>query len=141
MAARTYNPKEIIIIVGGFQLSGYADGAFVTVERKEDMFNLQIGADGEGVRSKSNNQSGSINIKLLQSSASNEILSSFAKLDELSNAGTFPILVKDTSGTSLYSAESAWIKKIAPSEFGKEAGSREWEIETDNLQTFVGKSN
>ncbi|HCU25438.1 MAG TPA: DUF3277 domain-containing protein [Deltaproteobacteria bacterium] len=141
MSAKTYDPKQIVLIVGGFQLSGYADGTFVNVDRNEDMYTLQIGADGEGVRSKSNNRSGTVTFSLLQSSASNEILSAFAKADELSNSGVFPLLIKDTSGTSIYAAEMAWIKKIASSEFGNEAGAREWAIETDRLEAFVGKHN
>lgn len=138
MAVKTYDPKQVILIVGGFQITGYAEGTFVNIARREDAFTLHVGSDGEGVRSKSNNRSGTVTFHLLQSSHSNDILSAFAKADELTNAGIFPLMVKDGSGSSLYMAQSAWIKKIADSEFGKEAGAREWGLETDNLEAFVG---
>lgn len=138
MAAKNYDPNSVAVIVGGHIVSGYADGTFVNVARNEDAFTLQVGSSGEGVRSKSNNKSGQITITLLQSSQSNVFLSTLAQLDEISNGGVVPVLVKDNNGTPLYSAETAWVKKVADSEYGREAGSREWVLETDELIAFVG---
>jgi len=137
MAVKTYDPSQVALIVGGFNITGFADGSFVTVARNADAFALYVGTDGEGTRAKSNNKSGRITITLAQSSDSNAILSGIASLDELSNNGVVPVLVKDSSGLSLYAAETAWIVKSPDSEFGKELGSREWIIETDNLAMFV----
>jgi len=133
MAVKTYDPKQVIIIIGGNTMTGFADGTFVIVARNEDGWSLQIGTDGEGTRSKSNNKSGTVTFTLMQSSDSNQILSALAALDELSNAGAVPIMVKDNSGESLYIAETAWIRKYADSEFAREAGPREWVLETDVL--------
>ncbi len=138
MSVKTYDPKQVIVIVDGSQMSGFAEGTFVKVGRHEDAWSLQIGADGEGTRSKSNNKSGTITFTLMQSSDSNVILSALAQLDELSNAGAVAVMVKDNSGSSLYVAEQAWIKKVADSEFGKEAGHREWVLETNILICNVG---
>lgn len=137
MAVKTYDPSQVAIILGGFAMTGFADGSFVTVARNADAFALHIGTDGEGTRAKSSNKSGRITLTLSQSSDSNSILSGLATADELSNNGIFPVLIKDNSGLSLYSAETAWIVKVPDSEFGRELGSREWIIETDNLVTFV----
>ena len=133
MSVKTYDPRQVIIIVAGNQMSGYADGSFVTVARNEDMFTLQVGTSGEGTRSKSNNRSGTITFQLMQSSDSNAVLQALANVDELSNAGAVPVMVKDNSGDSLYIAETAWIRKIPDSEFSREAGPREWVLETDVL--------
>lgn len=138
MAAKTYDPSQVAIIVGGFQITGFADGSFLTVARNADAFALYVGTDGEGTRAKSNNKSGRITLTLAQSSDSNAILSGIAVADELSNNGIVPVLIKDNSGNSLYAAETAWIVKAPDSEFGREIGSREWIIETDNLAVFVG---
>lgn len=137
-AVRQYDPKKVIITFGGAIMSGFADGTFLTVTRREDAWSLQIGTDGEGTRSKSNNRSGSFELVLMQSSSSNDVLSALAEADELTNAGVFPALVKDVNGSSLYSAETAWIVKIADSEFGRDAGPRTWKIETNELIVFVG---
>lgn len=138
MTVKTYDPTQVSLIVGGFNITGFADGSFVTVARNADAFALHIGTDGEGTRAKSSNKSGRITITLAQSSDSNAVLSAFLAADELSNTGVVPVLVKDSSGTSLFAAETAWIVKAPDAEFGRELGSREWIIETDNLAVFIG---
>ena len=134
----SYNPADVTVSVGGGTITGFADGTFVLVAMDEDAFTKQQGADGEGGRSKSNNYGGSITITLMQTSDGNDILSSLALADRLTSAGLFPIMVKDSNGRSLAVAENAWVRKSADAEYGKELGSREWVIDTDNLQSFVG---
>lgn len=138
MAVKTYDPKGVSLIVGGHIVQGYADGSFVKVSRNEDMFSTKIGADGEPSRTKSNNKSGLLEITLLQSSASNDVLSGYALADELSNSGQVPVMVKDNNGTSIYVSEAGWIKKMPDAELGKELGERTWIIECGALDMFVG---
>lgn len=138
MALKTYDFKQVAVIVGGRIITGFSDGDAVQVERNEDAWSLQVGAEGEATRSKSNNRSGKVTLSLQQASESNAILSGFAKSDELSNGGLFPLLVKDNSGSSLYAAEQAWIVKSPAATLGMESAAREWVIETDNLQVFEG---
>lgn len=140
MAQKTYDPKQISVIVGTRPMTGFADGSFVTVRQNSEAFTLQIGADGEGVRSKTNNNSGQIEIVLQQGSDENDFLSELAIADKLSNGGVVPVLVKDNLGTSLHAAESAWVRKLPDSDYARETGSRTWLLETANLNTFVGKS-
>lgn len=135
---RTYDPKEISMIVGGKIISGYADGSFLTVERNNPSWNLQIGSDGEAVRAKSNDKSGKFTITLQQGSPLNADLAAFAKSDEVNGGGVFSVLIKDNNGTSLHSAETAWIVQPSTSEYARENGSREWVIETDNLESMPG---
>lgn len=135
---KTYDPKGIICIVGGQQITGYADGTFLTVRRNADAWSLQMGADGEGARSKSNDKSGQYEFVLQQTSQSNAYLSSLAIADELNNGGLVPCLVKDLNGNSLHGSEQVYIKKMPDAGYGKEADSRSWILETDNLQHFVG---
>lgn len=135
---KTYDPKLIQVIVGGRALSGFADGTFVEVARANDAWSLQMGTDGEGTRSKSNDKSGTITITLMQSASDNAYLSNLALLDELENAGIVPVMIKDAGGSSLHAAEQAYVKKTPDSEYSREAGPRVWVIETDNLQNFIG---
>ena len=135
---KTYDPSKLSVIVGGFIISGFAEDSLVTVGRREDTFTLTMGADGEGTRSKTNDKSGDVKITLMQTSASNAILTAYAKADELQNAGVFSLLIKDDSGSSIYSAEQAWVVKPPEAEFGKAATTREWSIQTDNLDWNEG---
>ena len=134
----TYDPKNVAVIVGGKSLSGFGDNTFVKISRNEQAFNLKIGVDGEGSRAKSNNFSGKIEVTLMQTSASNDVLSAYALTDQLSNKGIVPILVRDNNGTTLATALSAWVQKLPETEFNKEVGMRTWIFETDNLELNVG---
>ena len=138
MSVKSYNAAEVSIIFAGIPLEGFADGTFVTAARNNDSFALTVGSDGEGARSKSNDKSGIVTLTLMQSSLSNDLLSAQALLDELSGDGIAPLLIKDLSGTTLVAAETAWIRKPSDVEFSKEITTREWIIETNALDIFVG---
>lgn len=135
---RQYDPALVVLTVDGQDISGFADGTFVLASRNNDLFTLTVGADGEATRSKSNDLSGRITVTLQQTSISNDIFSALADADELSNQGSFPIQVKDASGNTLSSAETAWVVKKADATFGKETENREWIIEAACLEHFVG---
>lgn len=138
MGVANYDPAAIHIIFGVIPIEGYADGTFVSVERNEDMFALTVGADGEGVRAKSNNKSGRITLTLLQSSITNTLLSAAMVADELASDGVGPFIMTDGNGETLVSAQSCWITKPAKTEFGKEAATREWVLESDSINILNG---
>lgn len=134
---RTYDAGEVQIIVAGVTVEGFADGDFITIEDDEDAFSLQIGTDGEGARSKTNNRGGTMTISTLQTSAANTLLSALHNLDRNSpgGAGIGPFLCKDGSGNAIYAAEKSWIQKRPSATFGREAQAREWLVRTNNLKS------
>lgn len=141
MSVRTYDPRSVVITVGGVPLSGFSDGTFLEVIRNEATWTTVVGADGYVTRGKTNNLSGQMTITLKQSSPSNDVLSGFITLDELSNAGIVPILVKDLSGNSTYFAGQGWVQQWANSTFAKDISDREWTITLATLDLFVGSNS
>lgn len=133
-----YDPKQVTLIVGGKIISGFADDDFIEVERDEDAFSKKTGVDGETTRAKNNMRSGHIIVRLMQSSSSNDDLSDFALLDEKDMSGAGAVLCKDGSGRSVFSAQSGWIKKLPKATFKKDVEMREWTIDCDSLDIFVG---
>ena len=131
--AKTYDPKLVILTVNGVPITGYPDGTFISVEPSGDRFTKIVGADGEVARSKSNDYSHTITITLLQTSLSNDFLSSLFNLDRLSNAGKCAIQIKDLLGTSLLFWQSAWIQAEPGVEYAKEIGERAWTFATGNI--------
>lgn len=142
MALSTYDPSQVAIVFAGIPITGFADGTFLNVEQNEDSFTLQVGTDGDGCRSKSNNRSGRVTFTLGQWSACNDLLSALHNLDvnTPNGDGIGPLLIKDLSGTSMYIAEKAWITKPPAAGFGREAESREWIIETLDLEQHHGSN-
>lgn len=138
MSLSTYVPEDILVIIGGAIIDGYADGTFVNVERDEDGFTKKTGANGRTTRTKNSNKSGVITITLQQTSPSNDVLSAFQAIDEQTANGIVPVLVKDKRGTSLYSSPAAWIRKTPPAPFAKESENREWVLDCADLVMFTG---
>lgn len=140
MSVRTYDPKQVVITVGGVPMSGFADGTFLEVQREDDAYTKVVGADGYTTRTRSNNRSGSITLTLKQSSPSNDVLSGFAILDEATNTAVLPIFIKDLSGNSTFFSAQGWVKKFANSTYGKDLDNREWTIDCADFDVFVGSN-
>lgn len=139
MSKKTYDPANVQIICGGVPISGFADGTFLDLAFDEDQFSKTVGADGEVSRAKSNNNTATVTISLMQTSESNDVLSAFANADRLNGGGSFPFLVKEIgSGTTLAFSQSAWIKKFADVTYSKDTEAREWTIDTGQLDVLVG---
>lgn len=138
MATRTYDPKSVSVIIGGFPISGFADGTFINAMRSNDAFTKTTGADGDTTRVKSNDKSGELTITLDQTSLSNDVLTSIALRDELANAGVVTIRIKDILGASTFVSATGWIRKIPEVEYGKETSTREWVFDMSDFEMFVG---
>lgn len=140
MSFGTYSASQVTVAFNGIPVTGAGPGTFVAWARNEESASLQVGSQGDSTISKSNNRSGRVTLTLLQSSASNSALSQMSQLFETGPAGSGigPLLVKDMSGTTVISAENAWVVKPADGEFSNEGTTREWVLETDYLQVFNG---
>jgi hypothetical protein len=139
----TYAPDRVVLAFGPVILGGFAEGTFINWEYNEDFFNLIMGIDGESARGKSNNNSARITAILMQTSASNDLLSAIHAADILSpnGDGINPLLLKDLNGRTLQTAEKAWIVKPPSAGFNRAPdANREWTFETNHGLPFIGGS-
>lgn len=103
----TYDPKEVSLVLGGYTVSGFGDGTFITIARADnELYKMHVGAHGESARTKNNNTTGTITFTLKQTSPSNKILDGLKN-----NSATFPVLCKDNSSGSKHicSSAEAWV--------------------------------
>lgn len=129
---KTYDPKKVIIVFGTKQLTGFADGTFVSIETQGDGVTAIVGCDQEVVRSIApDNILKNITVTLLQSSDSNDYLSLIQDSDNQSGNGILPMAIKDLSGRSLMVTDQAWIQKKPSFSRGKSAGdgSTQWSFQ------------
>lgn len=109
--------------------SGTADGEFCTVEQEDDDVKKKVGSDGEVGIARTNNLSGTVKVKLLQTSAVNGRLTSLRNAGLASpngaTVGVFQIRDLNT-GVVLFKANKAWIQKPPPAALGREILDREW---------------
>lgn len=136
--AKTYNPKKVIVTFNNQPLTGFTDGTFISAKRNKPSYVLVVGADGEVSRVASADRSGNIEVTLMQSSASNDILSAAVKLDELTDLGTGILMIKDLSGRTVLLGAEAWVEQPADAEFGQDKSERKWKILTGVLEMLVG---
>jgi len=141
---RVYNGDEVSIIFGPVIITGFADGEFLRVEQETDDFDSVAGTDGEVAVSKTNDRRGTVTIMLLQTTLANQLLS------DLRNAGLTvpnslvafnPLLIRDNTGTTLYTEESAYIGKAPDASFDRTAQPREWMIKCPHLVRVDGTNN
>jgi hypothetical protein len=136
---KDYDPNKVTITVGGNIIEGFADSTFVTVSRNNQTWAVASGASGEHARAKSNDKTGNVELTLMQTSASNDILSAYMLLDESSaNSGKFPFAISDANGNTLIAAVEMWVQQPPSVEYGKELGDRVWTLEAGDLEMFVG---
>lgn len=138
MTVATYQPDLVTVAFNGVPITGFASGAFVTAARNNDSWSITVGSGSDATRAKSGDKSGRVTITLLDSSASNAVLSAFAAQDEQTGTVVGALLVKDLSGADVVTAGTAWIVKPPDLEKSNESSNREWVFETDVLEIVAG---
>lgn len=123
---------------GAVQITGYADGTYITAERISDAFASVAGAGGEVARVRMRDRRGSVKFTLMASDPCNDLLSALAAQDEADGTGIGALSIRDGNGTTVCTATNAWIKKLPSTEFAKDLPNREWELECETLEMFVG---
>lgn len=138
---KSYDPSQVVLTIGSILVTGFAKGTMITVEHDVDSYELEVGSDGEGCRTKSANRAGRIKFRLMQSADCNSQLSALHVADRATGSGLVPAGVKDLSGSSLAGCEQGYLERIPTAEFSDTLGEREWSFRTDVLINFVGGNN
>lgn len=136
----TYKGDQVFVTVGPVLISGFSDGDAISVKRTAELYATKVGIDGGVARVRSANKSGTIEIKLLQTSGVNDELSKLFYVDNFNEDGSpvLPISVTDGNGRTLCSAGQAWLKAVPELAFGDSIGDRTWAFECADLKLFVG---
>ncbi|QBH97295.1 DUF3277 family protein [Limnobaculum zhutongyuii] len=136
----TYKGDQVFVTVGSVLISGFSDGDAISVKRAEELYTLKVGIDGGVARSRNANKSGTIEIKLLQTSKVNDELSDMFYVDNFGEDGSpvLPISITDGNGRTLCSAGQAWLKAVPEITFGKDIGERSWAFDCADLKVYIG---
>jgi hypothetical protein len=134
---RTYDPRKFIFLFGGVPIMGYDEGTFISVKPSASRFTRKIGCDGAVARSKSADRTHEITMTLLQTSLSNDYLTSIQVIDELTNLGVVPASLTDLNGDTVMAWGAAWIKDMPEVTGAKEVGARAWVFDTGQIATEV----
>ena len=141
MAVKTYSPQKVSVIVAGIEISGYADGTFVSIEPMGDGTQSVCGADGEIARTMSADDRHKVTLTLMASSNSNDVLTALYYSDKATASGIVPMLIKDLLGSSIFAVAEAWITNPPKKEYDKKSGDIEWVFETGTPAEVIGGSS
>lgn len=137
-AVATYAFKDVVVLVNGVPITGFADGNdAITVERDRDAFSKLVGADGDVMAIRSADRSGMATLKLLQSSISNAYLTTLIKVQDAGLLAPVSFSVKDANGLDLILAEAAFVAGPPRAIYGAEHNAREWKIVLASVDIFM----
>lgn len=124
---KTYNFKNVDFIFGIHEITGFGEGNDpVKITLLEDQFRDIAGAKGDVVRTQTNDNRCTIELKLLQTSLSNSILMSIYNIDKASGTGVFPLTINNKEDGEYFTILQAWIVKSPDVTRGQDANSMLW---------------
>jgi len=144
MSLQTYSPEFSDLIISNEQINhivtNYAEGTFIGIEPHSERFAPVYGAKGEAYRAHNPVKAFDLSVTLSQTSHSNDVLSALLNLDRETLEGTFTLTFKDSSGTTIFTENSAYIGSEPSQSFAGGGGieSREWTIHLPNPSYTLG---
>lgn len=128
-----YDPEKVILSYGGVAITGYAEGAFIEVEKNEDNVFPYVGTQGDVGFAESCDRTGKITITLMQTSPSVKYLNDMAK--KKGDSASVPVSIVDmnTNGTNCSGTKARVIKESQVS-FDKEIKERKFEIYVADME-------
>lgn len=144
MALTQYDPIQVI---GTWSPSNFASidildgrisGEFVVSARDNPVWTREFDAHGNATRVKNNNKGGTVTITLSASSPTNDSLSIAVQTDRLGENVVGALVLKDLNGTTLLTAQNAFLVDVPDVSFGAERGARSWTFECSAIELYVG---
>ncbi len=133
-----WDPGKCVVSFAGIPITGFANGTFIKIMYSEDAFKVESGAQGDTVRVRSRNQTGTMELTLQASSSCNDLLLAKYQSDRRTGIGYGPILAEDLNGNTTARASRAWIKKVPEVEWATDPSDRTWIIEIADLELEPG---
>lgn len=134
----TYMPEEVTILLAGIPVSGFIQGSFISVDKDVKPFTSKRTADGTVSRMYNNDQTYTITLTLYSGSDSNQLLTRLWQLDEITQRGKFPLMIKDRSGSDLFFSTTTWIEGIPSLVKSNQYEPRAWTLRSSSAVINIG---
>jgi hypothetical protein len=134
----TYAPSDVIITLSGYSLGGIMS---VDVKFHSRPFTLIKGIRGLHTRVYNSDQAATLTIEVMQTSITNDVLSSIVAQDRLTNSANLSMSLKDSGGSTYMHSDNCFVAALPPTKFGQKFNHRVWEIEILNFTDLVVGGN
>ncbi|URY12355.1 hypothetical protein [Shigella phage ESh19] len=124
-----YSPKDVVCSWNGIAIEGFAPDSFLRLQRTSPLVTPVVGAGGQVALTRNADKTGTIEIELMQTSLSNQMLSAIqAKQDdmELEEDISSNFVIYDPSGSVLATGINAWLQELPQIELGRYQNSKTW---------------
>lgn len=124
-----YSPKDVVCSWNGIAIEGFAPDSFLRLQRTSPLITPVVGAGGQVALTRNADKTGTIEIELMQTSLSNQMLSAIqAKQDnmELEEDISSNFVIYDPSGSVLATGINAWLQELPQIELGRDQNSKTW---------------
>lgn len=147
--ARTYDLKNVVLIIGGIEVSGYGEGDdAISFDWNEDLCEKTVSADGQVVYSRINDRSLAVTVTVHQRSRAYTALAALMETQHGDTIGIAPPqilplvfqLIDPSNGDSLSSFETVFMRRPAPSK-GRTVGTVEFLLDLPSPKFIYGASN
>lgn len=136
---RHYSPEDItVLLFGVVPLTGFISGTFVNISKDLAPFSSARTSDGQVARLYSNDQTYTVTLTLQNTSEGNEILNKLLLIDEITQRGKFPLLIKDQLGSSIFFSTTSWIEGVPDVGYGQDISERTWTIRSSQAVNYIG---
>lgn len=123
MANNEYDLTDGALVISAFPVTGFVEGDAIELKRNKKENELSVGADGETCYSTTNDLSGTVTIKLMQSSQASKTITAMA----LTNT-KFPILYKAPNGFTYGAVDCKFDSSFSDAKFAQKVGEYDFTI-------------
>ncbi len=128
-----YDPRDYTLSINGVEVDPDGIDNFITWEPSADLVTRTAGTTGEQVHNTNTDTSGTLTVRLLQTSRFNDWLSVFAGLD-----ASFIVRLHDRNGTTEILSHESKVKRFPNLDLAAEVGNNEWALSMLNVIPFIG---
>jgi len=137
-----YIPSEVNVLLAGIMpIEGFVDGTFISIDKDVMPYRSRTTADGRPIRIYANSQNYTVTLTVHNGSSANTFLTKLLQLDEISQRGKFPILIKDGSGSDLFFSATSWIEGLPTLSKSNTVDTRTWRIKCSSAVINFGSNN
>ena len=129
-----YDPSSVKMAWNGINIVGPAEGSFLTVTPNADATNETVGSHGDVAITLNPDNTGTMTLRLLQNSPTNQLLSAIYNLQQLGT--NFPVSifsVIDESASNVGIFLDVHIKRPPDIEFADDTTPKEWMFFISNM--------
>lgn len=134
---KEYSAKAVNISWNGVPFVGLDENTFIRLTRNSDIRARVVGAQGDVALTKYADRTGTIEITLMQTSPTNDVLSGIMVAQEhvdFEGTQVSNFIISDPSGSVMATGLNAWLEKAPEITLGKDQNAKTWTFGCEVLE-------